>query len=81
MDQSTPGPPVFYCLPELGQIHVGRFNDTVQSSHPVIPLQLYGSWSILWYCPSLGLGCRLIFSSPLATVEFPKLAGILNVAP
>ena len=29
MDQSTPGPPVFHCLPELGQIHVGSFDDTV----------------------------------------------------
>ena len=35
MDQSMPGPPVFYCLPELGQIHVGRFNDTVLPSHPL----------------------------------------------
>ena len=32
MDQSTPGPPVFHCLPEFGQIHVGGFNDTVQPS-------------------------------------------------
>ena len=30
MDQSTPGPPVFHYFPELGQIHVGRFGDTVQ---------------------------------------------------
>ena len=35
MDQSMPGPPVFHCLPELGQIHVGRFDDTVQPSHPL----------------------------------------------
>ena len=35
MDQSTPGPPVSLCLPELGQIHVGRFDDTVQPSHPL----------------------------------------------
>ena len=33
MDQSTPGRPVFHCLPELGQIHVGRFDDTVQPLH------------------------------------------------
>ena len=32
-------------------------------------MQFYGSWSILWHCPSLGLGCRLIFSNPLATVN------------
>ena len=29
MAQSTPGPRVFHCLPELGQIHVGSFDDTV----------------------------------------------------
>ena len=33
-DQSKPGPPVFHCLPELGQIHVGRFGDTIQPSCP-----------------------------------------------
>ena len=32
MDQSTPGPPVFHCLLELGQNHVGRFDDTAQPS-------------------------------------------------
>ena len=36
MDQSTPGPPVFNCLPELGQIHVGSFNDPVQPSRPLL---------------------------------------------
>ena len=30
-----PGPPVFHCLPEWGQIHVGSFSDTVQPSHPL----------------------------------------------
>ena len=35
MDQSTPGPPIFDCLPELGQIHVGCFDDTVYLSHPL----------------------------------------------
>ena len=29
MDQSMPGPPLFHWLPELGQIHVGSFDDTV----------------------------------------------------
>ena len=33
MDQSTPGPPVFHCLPKLCEIHVGSFGDTVQPSH------------------------------------------------
>ena len=37
MDQSMPGPSVFHCLPEFGQIHVGSFNDTVQPSHPLLP--------------------------------------------
>ena len=32
MDRSTPGPPVFHCLLELGQIPLGRFNDPVQPS-------------------------------------------------
>ena len=35
MDQSTPGPPVFHCLLEFGQIHVGRFGDIVQQSCPL----------------------------------------------
>ena len=35
MDQSMPGPPVFHCLLELGQIHAGSFNDTVQPSRPL----------------------------------------------
>ena len=35
MDQSMPGPPAFYCLPELGQIHDDSFDDTVQPSHPL----------------------------------------------
>ena len=32
MDQSMPGPLVFHCLPELGQIYVGSFDYTVQPS-------------------------------------------------
>ena len=35
MDQSMSGPPVFHCLPEFDQIHVGSFDDTVQTSHPL----------------------------------------------
>ena len=35
MDQSTPGPPVFHCLPELGNIHIGLFDNIV---HPSCPL-------------------------------------------
>ena len=35
MDQSTPGPPVFHCFQELGQVHVGSFGDTVHPSRPL----------------------------------------------
>ena len=33
---------------------------------------------ILWHCPSLGLEWKLTFSSPAATAEFPKFAGIVQ---
>ena len=36
--------------------------------------------NILWLCPSLGLEWKLTFSSPVATAEFFKFAGILNGA-
>ena len=36
MDQSTPDPPVFHCVPELGQIHVGSFDYTIQPSHHLL---------------------------------------------
>ena len=35
---------------------------------------------ILWHCLSLGLGCKLTFSSPVATAEFSKFSGILSAA-
>ena len=35
MNQNTPGSPVFHCLPQFGQIHVGSFDDTIQPSHPL----------------------------------------------
>ena len=35
---------------------------------------------ILWLCPSLGLEWKLTFSSPVATAEFFKFAGILSAA-
>ena len=38
---------------------------------------IYGSLNILWHCLSLGLGYKLTFSSPVATAEFSKFAGIL----
>ena len=39
-------------------------------------MQLCGSLSILWHCLSLGLEWKLTFSSPVATAEFSKFAGI-----
>jgi len=42
--------------------------------------QLCGSLNILWHCLSLGLQWKLTFSSPVATTEFSKLAGILSAA-
>ena len=38
-----------------------------------------GSLSILWDCLSLGLKWKLTFSSPVATAEFSKFAGILKL--
>ena len=43
-------------------------------------VQLLGSLSILWHCLSLGLEWKLTFSSPVATAEFSKFAGILTAA-
>ena len=42
--------------------------------------QMCGSLSILWHCLSLGLEWNLAFSSPVATAEFSKFAGILSAA-
>ena len=36
--------------------------------------------NILWHCLSLGLEWKLTFSSPVATAEFSKSAGILSAA-
>ena len=35
---------------------------------------------MLWHCLSLGLEWKLTFSSPVATAEFSKFAGILTAA-
>ena len=43
-------------------------------------VELCSSLSILWHCLSLELGWKLTFSSPVATAEFSKFAGILNTA-
>ena len=39
-----------------------------------------GRLNILWHCPSSGLEWKLTFSSPGATAEFSKFAGILSAA-
>jgi len=36
--------------------------------------------NILWHCFSLGLEGKLTVSSPMATAEFSKFAGILSAA-
>ena len=43
-------------------------------------VQLCSSLSILWHWLSLGLEWKLTFSSPVATAEFSKFAGILSAA-
>ena len=43
-------------------------------------MQFCGSLSILWHCLSLGLEWKRTFSSPVATAEFSKCAGILSAA-
>ena len=43
-------------------------------------MQLCSSLSILWHHLSLGLEWKLTFSSPVATAEFSKFAGILSSA-
>ena len=43
-------------------------------------MQLCGSLSILWHCLSLGLEWKLTFSSPVASAEFSRFAGILSAA-
>ena len=43
-------------------------------------VQLCSSLSFLWYCLSLGLEGKQIFSNPVATAEFSKFAVILSAA-
>ena len=43
-------------------------------------VQLCSSLSILWHCLSLRMEWKLTFSSPVATAEFSKFAGILSAA-
>ena len=51
-----------------------------QGSYCVNWVQLCGTLNILWHCLSLGLEWKLTFSSPVATAEFSKFAGILSAA-
>ena len=43
-------------------------------------VQLCGSLKILWHFLSLALEWKLTFSSPMATAEFSKFAGILSAS-
>ena len=43
-------------------------------------VQLCSSLNTLWRCLSLGLEWKLTFSSPMATAEFSRFAGILSEA-
>ena len=43
-------------------------------------VQLCSSLNILWHCLSLGLEWKRTFSSPVATAEFSKFAGISSAA-
>ena len=43
-------------------------------------VQLYSSLNTLWHCLSFRLEWKLNFSSPVATTEFSKFAGILSAA-
>ena len=38
INHSTPGLPVHHQLPEFTQTHVHRVSDTVQPSHPLLPV-------------------------------------------
>jgi len=94
MNCSTPGLPVHHQLLEFTQTHVHRVGDATQPSHPLSSpsppapnpsqsvrwVQFCSSLSILWHCLSLGLEWKLTFSSPVATAEFSKFAGILSAA-
>ena len=64
MDCSTPGFPVFHCLPEFAQTHVHWVSDAIQPSHPLSrPLLLLPS-----IFPSI-----MVFSNELALrIRWPK---------
>ena len=66
-------------------VHVLSKPDLENSEHDcqrVRWVQLCSSLCIIWHCLclSLGLEWQLTFSSPAATAEFSKFAGILNAA-
>ena len=37
-------------------------------------------WAFFWHCPFFGIGMKTTFSSPVATAEFSKFAGISSAA-
>ena len=72
MDHSTPGPPVFHCLQEFHQIHVGCFDDTVQLSSPL----LSPSPLALTHSQHQGLFQGVFFSHEMAKVLEPQLQDV-----
>ena len=63
MNCSTPGFPVFHCLPEFAQTHVHWVSDAVQPSYPLLPLSPP---------PALNLSAS-VFSSEMALhIRWPK---------
>ena len=74
-------PCVYLLLPEnLTFFSLGRITFY---SEPLAFLHIYiyiFFLNILWHCPSLGLERKLTFSSPVATGESSKFAGVLSAA-
>ena len=64
-----PGPPVFHCLPEFGQIHVGSFDDTIQPSHALS----FPSPLVLTLSQHQGLFQAVFSSHEMAKVLEPQL--------
>ena len=62
----------------IAEAWLGEFSTLVY--YHVRWVQLCSSLSILWHCLSLELEWKLTFSSPVATAEFSKFAGILSAA-
>ena len=63
MDCSTPGFPVFYYLPQYAQIHVHWVDDSIQPSHPLLPLFLQ---------PSIFTSIRVFSNESVLCIRSPK---------